>query len=310
MKVLVTGGTGYLGRAIVAELARRGHQPIVYARRADQAEGLPCPAVAGDIRDHRALRQAVRGMDAAVHSAALVSVWESDPAEFDRVNVGGLETLLDVCTLERVERVVVTSSFLALPPAGSKRPLEANAYQRSKVRAREVVRGALTRGVPIVSVVPGVIYGPGIESEGNLVGRLFRDHLAGRLPGLIGADRIWSFAFLDDVARAHAEALERGRVGTEYTAGGENVPQMRAFEVLREARGIALPRRLPRAIAYPTAIFEERIAARWRRPILTTGTVRILTHDWPLDSGGSGDELGYRITPLETGVKRLLAERP
>jgi nucleoside-diphosphate-sugar epimerase len=306
--VLVTGGTGYLGRAIVAELARRGHEPTVYARGAAQASDLAWPAIGGDIRDHHALRRAVRGMTAVVHSAALVSVWHRDRAEFDRVNVGGLETLIDVCTLERIERIVVTSSFLALPPAGAARPIEANDYQRSKVRAREMARTAATRGVPIISIVPGVVYGPGIDSEGNLVARLFRDHLAGRLPGVIGADCIWSFAFVDDVARAHVDALERGIVGSEYVVGGENVPQMRAFELLRDLHGAALPRRLPRVVAYLAAAVDETLSARWRPPSITTGTVRILTHDWPLNSQRSIDELSYRITPLENGIERVLAD--
>ena len=140
------------------------------------------------------MRDAVRGVDGVIHSAALVSVWQRDPADFDRINVGGLETLLDVCALAQTGRIVVTSSFLALPPAGAARPLEANGYQRSKVRAREVARAAALRGLPVVTIVPGVIYGPGPDSEGNLVGRPFRDHLAGRLPGIIGADRLWSFS--------------------------------------------------------------------------------------------------------------------
>ena len=310
MKVLVTGGTGYLGRAIAGELARRGHQPTVFARGAEQLKDLPWPAVAGDVRDHRALRLAVRGMDGVVHAAALVSVWRRDPAEFDRINVGGLETLLDVCALERTGRIVVTSSFLALPPAGVGRALEANEYQRSKVRAREVARSGAIRGLPIVTIVPGVIYGPGPDSEGDLVGRLFRDHLAGRLPGIIGADRLWSFSYVGDVAAAHVQALESGEPGEEYVAGGENLPQMRAFELLREARGTPLPRRIPGPLAQMFAAWEEKVAARSRPPRLTRGTVRILLHDWPLDNARSIQKLSYRITPFNEGIKRLLAGMP
>src|SRR4030095_14624200 len=114
------------------------------------------------------------------------------------------------------------------------RPLEANPYQRSKVRAREIARAAAGRGVPLITITPGVIYGPGIESEGNMVGRLVRDHLAGRLPGIIGADRTWAFSFVDDVADAHVRATAQGEPGADYTAGGENAPQVRAFEIVRE----------------------------------------------------------------------------
>ena len=73
-------------------------------------------------------------------------------------------------------------------------------------------------GQPIVILYPGVVYGPGVMSEGNLLGRLLADHLAGRLPGLIGPERIWSFAWIDDVAAAHVAALERGTAGSTYAA--------------------------------------------------------------------------------------------
>ena len=67
----------------------------------------------------------------------------------------------------------------------------------------------------------------------------------GRLPGIIGADRQWSFTHVDDVAAAHVAALTRGEPGQEYAAGGENAPQMRLFEVLSRVRGTPLPRRIP-----------------------------------------------------------------
>ena len=74
MRVLVTGGTGYLGQAIVRALATRGHTPVVFARRATQAQ-LPGDAIDGDVRDRAALLAAARGCDAICHGAALVSIW-------------------------------------------------------------------------------------------------------------------------------------------------------------------------------------------------------------------------------------------
>ena len=310
MRVLVTGGSGYLGQAIVRALAARGHDPIVFARRASAASrtgALPGRAIDGDVRDRDAVLAAARGVDAVCHSAALVSVWRRDPADFDRVNVGGLETVLDVCATLRIPRIACTSSFLALPPAGAKRPLDANDYQRSKVRAREIARARAASGAPIVSLVPGVIYGPGIATEGNLVGRLIRDHLAGRLPGIIGAARVWSFAFVDDVAAAHVTAIERGTPGEEYVLGGENLEQMRMFEILRDLRGTRLPRRIPRHMAVLAAWMEELAAGR-RAPRLTRGTVKIIEHDWPLDSARSVQKLSYRVRPLVDGLKSALAD--
>ena len=308
VRVLVTGGTGYLGRAIVAALARHGHDPIVFARRASAADDLPGTRINGDVQDRPAVRDAARGVDAVIHTAALVSIWRPDPADFDRVNVGGLETVIDVCTTLGTPRLVYTSSFLALPPGSEKRALEANDYQRSKVRAREVARRAAAAGVPVVTLVPGVVYGPGRDTEGNLVGRLTRDHLAGRLPGIVGAGRVWSFSYIDDVAEAHVAAMTRGEAGAEYVVGGENNPQMRLFETLREKTGTPLPRRLPAAVAHVLAWAEEMAVRGKRAPRLTRGTVKILDTDWPLDNARSIEKLNYRVTPLEHGLKATFVD--
>jgi len=306
MHVLVTGGTGYVGRAIVRTLAREGHTPIVFARAASRS-GLPGRLVDGDVCDRAAIDRAAEGADAVCHSAALVSIWRPRRADFDEVNVGGFRNVIDVCQARGLPRLLYTSSFLALPPAGHRAPIAANDYQRTKVAGLELARAAAARGLPIVSMVPGVIYGPGAATEGNLVGRLVSDHLEGRLPGVIGGDRQWSFAYVEDVAAAHVAALTRGEPGREYALGGENVPQMRLFEILRRIRGTSLPRRIPFGFATALAYFEEaRSTLVGRPPLLTRGAVEIFRHDWPLDSRPSVEDLGYRITPLERGVQTLL----
>lgn len=307
MRILVTGGTGYLGRAIVTAAIRRGHDVVVFARHASQA-GLPGRAVDGDVRDLNALGRAAATCDALCHTAALVSQWRPRPQEFDEVNVGGLEHALEVVRLHGLRVLVYTSTFLALPPSDGATPLRANDYQRTKVAADQVAQAAAARGVPIVSLYPGVLYGPGVDTEGNLVGRLLRDQLTGRLPGLIGADRIWSFAYVDDVAAAHVAAIERGRPGARYALGGENVPQIRAFEILHDLTGCGLPRRIPFAVATLLAGAEELRARFGRRaPRLTRGAVAIFRHHWALASDEAVRDLGYRITPLAEGLRRTLA---
>jgi farnesol dehydrogenase len=309
MTVLVTGGTGYLGSAIVRALGREGHDVVVFARRAS-ASGLPGRLVDGDVRDRKAVAEAARGAHAIVHTAALVSIWRRRREEFDEINVEGLRTIIDVAGDVGVSRIVYTSSFLALPPADRNTAIHANDYQRTKAAAREVARAAAGRGVPIVSMFPGVVYGPGPGTEGNLVGRLLRDHLAGRLPGIVGADRPWSFAFVDDVAAAHVAALGRGQAGDEFALGGENVPQMRLFELLREARGTPLPRRIPYALATAIGWAEElRASLTGNPPLLTRDTVDIFRHDWSLDSRLAAQVLGYTPRPLAEGLHATLEFR-
>ena len=310
MRVLVTGGTGYLGSAIVRALSAGGHHPVVFARRASQSASSGAEAVDGDIRDEAALRRAATGVDAIVHTAALVSIWHPRPSTFDEVNVGGLERILAVARRAGIQRIVYTSSFLALPPADGELPLTANDYQRTKVRAGAIARDAIAAGAPLVSLVPGVVYGPGRLTEGNLIGRMIGEHLAGRLPGLIGGDRCWSFAYVDDVADAHVQALLPRTDPGEYLLGGENAPPIRVFEMVKDRVGIPVPRRIPIPLAFATAALEEmRARATRRAPAITRGVVQIFRHDWSMNSGRSVEKLSYRIRPLAAGVTTVLSDR-
>ena len=307
MNVLVTGGTGYLGRAIVTALAARGHHVVLFARAATSSS-LPGRPIDGDIRDRDAVHTAADGCHAIVHLAALVSMWRARPRDFDDVNVNGLRNVLAAARRPGIHKVLYTSSFLALPPAGRTEPLLANDYQRTKVVAEQIAVRAGDAGIPIIRLYPGVIYGPGEFTEGNLVGRMIRDHLGRRLPGVIGARRIWSYAYAEDVARGYVEALERGRGGTQYRLGGENAPQMRVFEIVKAATGRALPWRIPLTAARVLGAVEEtRARLTGAMPLLTRRTVDILREDWPLDSSDAIRDLDYRITPLDDGVRHVVA---
>ena len=330
MRVLVTGGTGYLGQAIVRALVSRGHSAVVFARRKTSEvvfgsaiskktsgvffEDMPTKKtpdvffIAGDVRDRDALVAAARGCDAMIHSAALVSVWRPNPRDFDDVNVGGLQHALEAVRTHPLRRVVYTSSFLALPPAGRDAPLMANDYQRTKAAARLVADKARGEGLPIVSMYPGVIYGPGLLSEGNLIGRMIADHVAGRLPGLLGANRLWSFSWVEDVAAAHVAALEHEAPQASYQVGGPNLPQISPFEVLQRLKGTNLPRRLPLWVGPPVAwIDETRARLTGHRPQLTRATLDIFRHDWTLDSSDAERDLGYRQKDLAEGISEMMA---
>src|SRR5213596_2823040 len=124
MKVIVTGGTGYLGRAVVR-------------------------AVDGDVRDRPALERAAAGCDALCHAAALVSIWRRRREDFDDVNVGGLRNALAVARSLNVARIVYTSSFVALTPRDLRAPIAANDYQRTKLAADRLADDAVRDGTPL-----------------------------------------------------------------------------------------------------------------------------------------------------------------
>jgi farnesol dehydrogenase len=319
MRVLLTGATGFLGRAVARRLAARGHELRVLARPSSRLAGLPdgFAVAAGDVTDPLSLRSAAEGCAAVVHLAALVKVWVPDPSRFEAVNVGGLVNAL-AAAREAGARLVYTSSFMALGPSGAgaldaSRPHPGppfrNAYERTKARADALAREAAEGGQDVVVLYPGVIYGPGDMTEGNIVARMIADHLNGRLPGLVGgADRRWSYAFVEDVAEGHALALEKGRGGDRFVLGGENATLAQLFERVRDIAGAPPPRR---RVPYAVASLVGRAQWLWAEltghpPQLTQGEVGVFREEWACDSSRSARELGYEWRPLAEGLRETV----
>jgi farnesol dehydrogenase len=315
MKVLLTGATGFLGRTVARRLAARGHALRVLARATSRTAGLPAgtEVAMGDVTDAASLREAARGCQAVMHMAALVKIWVPDPGRFAAVNVAGLRSAL-AAAREAGARLVYTSSFIALGPSGEEAvdasrphpgPPYRNAYERTKAEADAVARRAAADGQDVVIVYPGVIYGPGDMTEGNIVARMVADHLNGRLPALVGpCDRRWSYAFVEDVADGHALALEKGEAGERFVLGGENATLAELFTLVEEKTGQAPPRlRLPYAVASAVGLAQWLWAeATGHVPQLTQGEVGVFREHWACDSTAAQERLGYVPRPLRQGL--------
>jgi farnesol dehydrogenase len=320
LRVLVTGVTGFLGGRIAGRLAAAGHAVRGFVRDPARWEDRPQGAedVVGDVEDAAALRRALSGCDAVVHCAAMVKSWAKDKGEFDRVNVGGLENVLDAAEAEKA-RVLYTSSFIARGPTdgavfdentphapGAPR----NDYERTKRTADLLAREAAASGARIVRLYPGVGYGPGSLTAGNHVVQNLILHARGKVPGMLGAgDRRMSFAYVDDVASGFVSALERAKDGSAYILGGDNKTLADLFAAFEAETGIAAPRM---KIPYAAARLAGRLQ-RWRaellgvEPELTDEVVRIYAHEWAYSSARAEAELHYRVTPLREGVARTVA---
>lgn len=326
MKILLTGGTGFLGRVLTRQWADEGrHEVALLARPTSDRRGFPADVewVAGDVTDRASLAAAFAGRDAVVHAAALVKIL-APAADFDRVNVAGLENVLAAVAEAGVGRLVYVSSFMAFGPTEnlpggradeSTPPADRdwiNDYERTKTLADRRARQAMDEGAPLSVVYPGVIYGPGALTEGNIVVRHLLDLAAGKLPGLLGSpERVWNYAFVDDVAAGVAATLERapsGEPGRRYVLGGDNVRQGDFYDLVRRVGGIKVPRRrIPDWLATGTG-FAAREFARLTggTPALTPDLVEIYRHDWALDSGRAADELGWQGRSLERGLEETV----
>ncbi len=317
--VFLTGGTGYLGGELLRQLLAAG-----YAVRA-LVRGAPAPLppgdvepVQGDLSDPGRLAGPMRGCAAVFHSAALVSSWAPDRREFYRTNVDGLRNVVRAAAAAGAGTLIYTSSFFALGPAGlpgaredsGPEPAGRHPYLHSKFLARAEARQARASGFPIVILYPGVIYGPGRRTAGNLVGRLVSDFVSGRMSGLLGTGcQIWSFAFIEDVARGHLRAMERAAGGGEFVLGGDNVSLRGFYGILSRLAGRPAPRlRIPAWLGALAGALEFATArVRGSVPGATPATVLMMYKSWACDSGRAQAELGYACRSLEQGLGVTLA---
>jgi farnesol dehydrogenase len=320
VKVLLTGGTGFLGKNVARGLAAAGHELRVLARPGSRLEGLPdaVEIARGDVTDGDSMMRAAEGCQAVMHMAALVKMWVPDRDVFDAVNVGGLRHALAAASAAGA-RLVYTSSFIAVGPAGPQPADESqihpgagfrNDYERTKAQADVIAREAAAGGGDVVILYPGVVYGPGDRTDGNLVVQMVADHMAGRFPGIVGpGDRLWSYAFVDDVAAGHVAALERAAPGSRYFLAGDNATMTALFALLEEVSGTKAPtRHIPYAAAatlgYALYLWAELTGLP---PQLTHEVVGVFRQHWAYSSARAERDLGYRVTPLREGLQRTVA---
>ena len=312
MKVFLTGGTGYLGGALRAALLEAGHQVTVWARRDPAGEKDSREEwIRGDLRDGPPPVDLLMRHRAVIHAAALVKTWAPDPSEFDRINVDAWDKLLSASTRAGVQKIIHTSSFISLGPSSGPEPLREGDrrlrhdfrtdYERTKYLADQVTDRWIARGAPVVTVYPGVIFGPGSCSDGNLVGKVIWMLARGRFPGIIGSGKqVWNLAYLPDVARGHCLALQRGLAGSSFILGGENVAL--GDLVARVARLLGRSSRVPHipvAVAeWLGGVMEMRARRTGVAPDLTRGVAAVYRQHWSYDSSLAEATIGYRRTPF------------
>jgi len=268
------------------------------------------------LTDPDSVAAAMKGARRVYHVAAAVKEWVRDWSVFDRVNVEAYESLLNIAMNEGVERIVHTSSFMALGHSDRDTVADEtlrhepdhfhNPYERTKLQASLLDEKYAQKGAPIVTVITGVIFGPGELTAGNLVVEMFIDMAKGKFPGIPGnGKQIWSYSFVRDVADGHILAMKNGKVGESYVLGGENITMNHLIASAANELGIKTPKmHLPLWLLTGSAFFMEQIAKlTGKNPMLTVGKVGVLGHHWAYSSQKAADQLGYAITPFPEALK-------
>lgn len=319
MKIFLTGSTGFMGHELLKELRARGHEVTALVRSPGKAalpDGLR--VVKGSVEDPATYRGELAGHDVVAHVAALVKMWARDRSDFDRTNVQGTESLVLAAAEAGVPKVVYASSFMALGPSDD-RPLAEddprttqrthNDYERTKHAADRIARRLIEQGAPLFVLYPGVIYGPGHLTHGNIVARSVVQFLRGRMPFGIEI-RDWSYAYVGDVVSGFVRVIETEAPSRRYILGGDNKSGAEFYAALQRVTGKKPPRvNIPLPMAKVAGRAEHLLAElTGREPSLLTHEVAdIYARSWAYDSSRAIRELGYTITPLEEGLRRMVS---
>ncbi len=315
----VTGGSGFIGGALIERLRREGWEVRALARSsaaADAVSGLGAEPVSGDLGDAGALRAGAEGCELAFHCAAKVEDW-GDPDEFERLNVDGTRHVIDACRAAGVRRLVHVGTEAALM-AGQPlvhvnedsplRPDSPALYSSSKARAEQLVRAANGDGLETVVIRPRFVWGRG---DTTLLPTLAELAASGRLRWIGGGLQRTDTTHVDNTVEGLWLGATRAPAGGVYfVTDGEPVVFREFVSSMLETQGVEPPTgTVPAPLAGVAAVLAERAWRILRRPgspPLTRFAVWVASKECTIDISRARAELGYEpVTTREQGLAQL-----
>jgi nucleoside-diphosphate-sugar epimerase len=309
MRVLVTGGGGFLGGAIVRQLAARGDSVRSFSRSQHRSiDSLLVEQIQGDLASATAVAQAVAGCDAVIHVAAKAGVW-GPTAEFELANIVGTRHVIAACRQHGVRKLVFTSTPSVVGAGhdieGGNESLPYPAkyladYPRTKAIAEREVLAANGPQLATVALRPHLIFGPG---DPHLIPRLLARARAGKLRIIGSGKSKVDFTFVDDAAEAHLLALDRLTPGSPicgkayFISQGDPVELWPFVNQILDLAGLPpVKKHVPFRVAYVAgAMFEfwYRSLRLSGEPPLTRFVVAQLAHSHWFDLSAARRDLDY-----------------
>lgn len=323
MKILVTGGGGFLGSAICRQLAGQGHQVVAFQR--SPAEHLVADGVVsrqGSITSLPELRSAAEGSQAVIHTAGKAGVW-GNPADYHHINVDGTSNVITVCRELAIPILVHTSSPSVVHSGGDIGGADESLpiadhflapYPESKALAEKMMIAANSDDLKTVALRPHLIWGPG---DPHILPRLAAKVRGGRL-ALPGPEKIIDTIFVENAAQAHIDALqelagEARCAGKAYfVTNNEPLPQGEIIQRLLAAIGIEVTiRAVPVMVAKTAGTVCETtwrlLGLKSEPPVTRFSVEQLATAHW-FDTRAAEHDFGYRpAISIEQGL-RILSE--
>ncbi len=314
MRLFLTGATGFVGAHVARLAAAQGAQLRLLTRTTSHVGNLSVGAdvVVGDLREPAGFASALQGCDAVIHVAADYRLWVPDPAEMYKANVEGTRQLLRLAREAGVQRVVYTSSVATMGFHGDavvdeETPVSEAAmighYKRSKWMAEQVALEAARAGQEVMVLNPTTPIGA-LDTKPTPTGRIVVDFLNKNFPAYVETGL--NLVDVEEIARMHLVALERGRVGERYILGGENLTLKQILDRLAAMTGLPSPTmKVPHAVAMAYAFFEETLTGKLRgkEPRATVEAVRMGKKMMFASSAKAERELGLRVMPVDAALR-------
>ena len=315
-RILVTGGSGFIGKHLVAKLAALGHEVRSLDPRCPADPQRQIDHVAGSVLDTNLVHECMRDVDQVYHLAGLPGMWMPEKDDFDAVNFRGTEIVLAAARKRGVARFLHCSTESILFPSSRNTASGLDAppaqempgrYTRSKLLAEQTAMQAAASGFPVIVGTPTMPIGP---HDHNLTPptAMLRHFLNKRLR--LYLDFIVNLVDVRDVASGLVLAMERGQVGHRYILGGESIPLKQILQTVSEISGRrSLHIAVPGAIAGKAAAMLEFIADHVTRrpPSGTEEGVRIALRATALSIEKAKTELGYEPRPVGPALQETIA---
>ena len=315
--ILITGGTGFLGRHLVPALHNTGVCLRVLTRSPEANPWLQnyenVEVFAGDLRDVENLQEAVDGCDTIIHAAGLFSFW-GDASDFRDTNVIGTDNLLRCAVNANISKIIFISSAAVIgnpnPDAiidETYPPQPADPYQQSKLESEKVCLGYYREyNLPIVILRPGAFYGPMGEYAFNRL--FFTDPMRGIIMQVDGGNYIIFPVFITDVVQGILQALEKGQAGEIYHICGEWITHKEAFDIVCEEAQLWYPRlRIPGWLGIGFSKFLTGLAKIIQHePFYPINLKSYVYNNWRISSEKAKQELGFEPTDFREGAKRTI----
>ena len=312
---LVTGGSGFIGGALVDALVAAGQPVRALARSADSAQVLQAHGaqpVTGDVLDPGSLARAMEGCSVVYHAAGVNTFCLVDPTPMERVNVDGSANVIAAAAATGVGKVIYTSSAAAIGEVAGTVGSENSAhrgwflseYERTKYLAElRVLHDAAEQGVDVVCVSPSSVQGPG-RLHGTA--RLLLQYLNGSLKFMV--DTPLSFLDIADCTAGHLLAARHGKPGERYVLNGATFTTRELIGIVARATGTErrvtwLPGKAAMAAA---VVIEAGARAARRKPPICREMMRTILNGHTYDGSRAERELGLHYTSVEDTISRTV----